>query len=95
VHALLTQIVPLIKALYLLAVNRRALCCLTDYKGVAALTDQIYQVLSRHLSDAHHPDCVWGDRLVVEGCVHEGTGAGGRCLVVFGRHRIMSLHEGL
>lgn len=60
-----------------------------------SLTEQTYQVLAGHLTDSHHPDCVWGNRLVVEGCVHEGTGAGGRSLVVFGRHRIMGLQEGL
>lgn len=60
-----------------------------------SLTEQTYQMLARHLTDAHHPDCVGGNRLVVEGCVHEGTGAGGRSLVVFGRHGIMGLQEGL
>lgn len=56
---------------------------------------QTYQMLARHLADADHPDCVWGDRLVIEGSVHEGTGAGRRSLVVFGCHRIVCLQEGL
>lgn len=52
-------------------------------------------MLARHLTDAHHPDCVWGNRLVVEGSIHEGTWAWGRSLVVFGGHRIMGLQERL
>lgn len=52
-------------------------------------------MLSGHLADAHHPDCIWGDRLIVEGCVHKRAGAGGRSLVVFRSHRIVSLQERL
>lgn len=52
-------------------------------------------MLARHLTDADHPDRVWGHRLVVEGCIHEGTGAWWRSLVVFGCHRIMCLQKGL
>lgn len=52
-------------------------------------------MLSGHLTNADHPDCVWWNRLVVKGRVHEGTGARGRGLVVFGRHRVVSFQEGL
>lgn len=52
-------------------------------------------MLARHLANAYHPDCVWGNRLVVEGGIHEGTGTGWRSLIVFGCHRIMGLQKGL
>lgn len=57
--------------------------------------EHTYQMFAGHLTNADHPDCVWGNRLVVKGCVHEGTGAGGRSLIVLGCHRIMGLQEGL
>jgi len=61
----------------------------------SCLTERAYQVLTGHLTDAHHPDCIRGNWLIVEGCVHEGAGAGRRSLVVFGRHRIVRLQKGL
>lgn len=52
-------------------------------------------MLAGHFANANHPDCVWGNRLVIQGCIHERTGAGGRGLVVFGSHRVVSFQERL
>lgn len=57
--------------------------------------EQTYQVLAGHLTNPNHPHCVRRHRLVVESRVHEGAGAGRGSLVVFGRHRIVGLQEGL
>lgn len=57
--------------------------------------EKTYQVLAGHLTDAHHPDCIWRYGLIVKGCVHEGAGAGRRSLIVFRCHRIMGLQERL
>lgn len=56
---------------YLLTVYSQAQSSLNDYTLQVFFTEQTYQVLTRHLTDADHPDCVWRNRLVVEGCVHE------------------------
>lgn len=56
---------------------------------------QTHQVLAGHFANANHPDCVWGNRLVIQSCIHERTGAGGRGLVVFGSHRVVSFQERL
>lgn len=60
-----------------------------------AFIERTHQVLAGHFANANHPDCVWGNRLVIQGCIHERTGAGGRGLIVLGSHRVVCFQERL
>lgn len=52
-------------------------------------------MLSRDFAYADHPDSIRRDRLVVQGGVHEDTGAGGWSLVAFGGYRVVGFQQGL
>lgn len=52
-------------------------------------------MFSRDFAYADHPDSIWRDGLVVEGRVHENTGAGWWRLVAFRGYRVMCFQQGL
>lgn len=54
-----------------------------------------HQVLAGHFANANHPDCIWRNRLIIEGCIHKQTGAGGRGLIVFGSHGVVCFQKRL
>lgn len=52
-------------------------------------------MFSRDFAYADHPYSIRRDGLVVEGGVHEDTGAGWWSLIAFGGHRVMGFQQGL
>lgn len=52
-------------------------------------------MFSRDFTYADHPDSIGRDRLVVEGGVHEDTGAGWWSLIAFGGYRVVCFQQGL
>lgn len=52
-------------------------------------------MFSRDFAYADHPDSIGRDGLVVEGGVHEDTGAGGWSLVAFGGDRVVCFQQRL